>query len=94
MNGNNHHFIRWEKVAQVSITDEMETHALAGVETSPEKAQVRCLRQSLGLQQVEVVFHSGIGRLTNRRRLPAGWPQMTYPPTPARSCFRKKLETS
>ncbi len=39
MNGNNHHFIRWEKVTQVSIADEVETHALAGVDTSPEKAK-------------------------------------------------------
>ena len=54
--------IHLESVTKVFVTDEVETHALAGIHLESE-GRIRLDRRSLGLRQVHAAGDSGLARL-------------------------------
>ena len=55
--------ISMDGVTKVFQTDEVETHALAGIHLAHQERRVSVDRRAVGLRQVDAAGHSGPARL-------------------------------
>ena len=60
--------ISLDGVTKVFVTDEVETHALAGIHLHLKKGEYLSIAGSFGLRQVDSARHPRIARFAHRRR--------------------------
>ncbi len=60
--------IQLENLTKVFYTDEVETHALAGIHLEIQRGRVRLDRRALGLRQIHAALDPRPARYAHRRR--------------------------
>ena len=61
--------ISMDGVTKVFVTDEVETHALAGIHLRHQEGRVSVDCRSVGLRQIDAAGDSGPARFADRRHL-------------------------
>ena len=61
--------IQMESVKKIFFTEEVETHALAGIHMQIDRGRVCCDLRAVGMREIDVAVDPGTPRLANRGRL-------------------------